>query len=231
VFYYGNLIGFSTGAANAANTQFVVTTKDIQYAANDLHTFLNPATPANAHDYNRDGKVDATDEVIASMNAANAPAPSLINLDFTGMVWSPAIVITQGGTYSGNWQSLNASVPAVVIQTTDPVVITNSKIRGMGDLIMSGVPGVNLTVTNTTGTALNPNRLRRAPGRFISLISYASADIENNTLTGTSGIELNGYGGRPTSITPVKVLRNSALNIDGRYSDGAGGFMTGANEQ
>src|SRR6185312_13485743 len=66
VFYYGSLIGFSTGAANASNTLITVTKQDVTYAANDLHNFLNPATPANAHDYNRDGKVDATDEVIAS---------------------------------------------------------------------------------------------------------------------------------------------------------------------
>jgi len=88
---------------------------------------------------------------------------------------------------------------------------------------------VNLTVLNTTGTALNPNHMGIAPGRFITVDGFASVDIENNTLISTSGIELNNYGGGPTSITPVKVLKNRAINIDGRYSDGASGFETGVN--
>ena len=154
-----------------------------------------------------------------------------MNLDFTGeRGGSPPLVITQGGTYSGNWQSLDRHTPAVAINTTEPVVITNSVVRGMDDLIVSGIGGVNLTVTNTTGYSLNPNELGTIPGRFALMQGAASVDLENNTLIGTSGIEIESYGGSPTAITPIKVLRNSALNIDGRFSDGGGSFLTGPND-
>jgi hypothetical protein len=100
----------------------------------------------------------------------------------------------------------------------------------MDNLIVSGVSGVILTVINTAGTSLNANHIGIAPGRFITVDGFASVDIENNTLISTSGIELNNYGGGPTAVNPVKVLRNRAINIDGRYSNGAGGFMTGVND-
>jgi hypothetical protein len=228
VFYYGSLIGFSTGAANPSNTQFQMSQGDIRYAAEDLHTFLNPAGLGNAHDYNRDGKVDATDEVIAGIGVSRGL--SLVNLDFETITWSPAIVITQGGTYSGNWESLDSKLPAVAVNTTQPVTIVNSNVRGMDNLIVSGVAGVNLTVLNTTGTALNPNHLGTAPGRFVTVDGFTTIDIENNTLISTAGIELNNYAGGPALFNPVKVVKNRSVNIDGRYSDGAGGFKTGVND-
>lgn len=230
VFYFGNLVGFSTGTTNASATKFVMKADDLAYVADDPHSVLNPAPVTNPHDFNRDGRVDAIDQLIARYNTNLVPAPSLANLDFTGLTWSLPLVITRGGTYSGNWQSLDVHQPAVAISTTEPVVITNSVVRGMDDLIVSAISGVNLTVTNTTGYSLNPNKLGRTPGRFALLHTIASADLENNTLIGTSGIEIETYGGAASATTPIKVLKNSALNIDGRLSDGGGSFLTGAND-
>ena len=51
------------------------------------------------------------------------------------IVYSGPIVITSGGTYSGNWQSNNPNVAAVTISTTAPVIINNSNIQSKGDLI------------------------------------------------------------------------------------------------
>jgi len=45
-------------------------------------------------------------------------------------------------------------------------------------------------------------------------------------MEGTSGIYLYGYGGDGTAGQSVHILRNQAKNIDGRYSNGNGGFLT-----
>ena len=47
--------------------------------------------------------------------------------------WSGPIVITEAGTYSGNWQSTDGKTPAVTVATTDPVVIENSHISSAAE--------------------------------------------------------------------------------------------------
>src|SRR5436305_274683 len=76
------------------------------------------------------------------------------------------IVITKGGTYSGNWQSLDYRVPVIAIRTSEPVVIQNSTLSGRGDLIVTSAAHAKVTIRNTTGTALNPNIAGVAPGHF-----------------------------------------------------------------
>jgi hypothetical protein len=135
------------------------------------------------------------------------------------------ITITKGGTYSGNWQSLNPNVPAVKITTTDPVVIQNSRLQGRGDLVQSVVDSVNVTVRNTYGYGLNPNVNGQSPGRFLTLYKPTNVVVENCYMESTSGIYLNG----DTSASSVKIRYNRAHNIDGRKSDGNGGFSSDFN--
>src|SRR5271163_2229707 len=70
------------------------------------------------------------------------------------VVWSDPIVITEGGTYSGNWQSTDAKTPAVTVATTAPVIIENAHVRSLGGLIKTTVAGSNLTVRNSLGVAV-----------------------------------------------------------------------------
>lgn len=65
VFYFGSLVGESMDSAAPAS----VTQADETAARSDPHSFLNPATVTNLHDYNRDGKVDVADQIIARNNA------------------------------------------------------------------------------------------------------------------------------------------------------------------
>lgn len=46
--------------------------------------------------------------------------------------YSGPVVITKGGTYTGNWESRDTNVPAIEVNTDQPVVIINSNIRGAG---------------------------------------------------------------------------------------------------
>ena len=138
------------------------------------------------------------------------------------IVYSGPIVITSGGTYSGNWHSNNPNVAAVTISTTAPVIIDNSNVQSKGDLIATGVSGVNLTVENTNGYGLNPNVAGDSPGRFLDAYNFANIVVEHDYLQSTAGIELDTHQG---SSGTVKILDNKALNIDGRISNGAGGWL------
>jgi hypothetical protein len=68
VFYFGNAVGESGNST----TDAIVNAADELAARNDLHSFLNPASITNPDDFNRDGRVDATDEIIARNNATTA---------------------------------------------------------------------------------------------------------------------------------------------------------------
>ncbi|WP_110885316.1 hypothetical protein [Deinococcus yavapaiensis] len=139
--------------------------------------------------------------------------------------FSGPITITKGGTYRGNWRSLSQRVPAVTIATSQPVIIEYSNIEGRGTLIYSAFKQADVTVRNSRAVALYPNRTigwYAFPGRFIHFEEFHNARIENNELVGTSGMYFRGFLGNPAKGQTIKVLRNRARNIDGRYSIGNG---------
>lgn len=82
VFYFGNLVGSSGG--------LTVTRADEVAARSDLHGFTNPAGITNVHDYNRDGRVDAVDQLIARRNVGG----SLVVLDPPPPAFASAAVLT-----------------------------------------------------------------------------------------------------------------------------------------
>jgi hypothetical protein len=135
-----------------------------------------------------------------------------------------AITITKGGTYSGTWESFDRT-PAVVIATKEPVIIENSTIRSRGNLIASGASHLNLTIRKTSGYGLNPNVAGVTPGRFLDVEEFNNIVVEECYLEGTSGIHLLNYWGDRTAGNTIKIRRNTVRNIDGRKSNGAGGYM------
>ena len=135
------------------------------------------------------------------------------------------ITITNGGTYSGNWQSLDPNVPAVSIQTTQPVTIENSNLQGRGHLIQAVQGGANLTVRNTYGYGLNPNVYGQPAGRFLQTNAAAKVVVEHCYMQSTSGIGLFSYQGDYSTSQSIRIRYNRAHNIDGRKSDGNGGFI------
>ena len=138
------------------------------------------------------------------------------------------LVIDHGGTYSGTWESDDANTPCVRIDTAEPVVIDHSTLRGRGHLIESRHDHANITIRNTTGVGLNPNVVGKCAGRFASIEGFASVTIENCSMDHTAGIYLLDYAGNRSADQSVHILRNCAHDIDGRHSDGQGGYATGA---
>ncbi len=186
---------------------------------------------AGATTYSDSGLAAATAYTyrVTATNAAGSSAwsntASATTAASSQIVYSGPITITQGGTYTGNWQSLDPNVPAVKIATSSPVVIQNSNISSKGDLINASVSNVHLTVQNTNGYGLNPNVYGLHAGRFASLQSFSNVVFKNDYMEGTSGIYLLNYSGNPSLGETVKITGNYAKDIDGRKSDGNGGYL------
>jgi hypothetical protein len=136
-------------------------------------------------------------------------------------------VIDRGGTYSGAWESDDANVACVRIDTSEPVIIENSTLRGRGILIVSDKRQAKITIRNTRGMGVNPNAAGRCVGRFANIERFASATIENCSLENTAGIYLLDYAGDHSERQTVRIVGNTSRNIDGRHSDGHGGYTSG----
>jgi len=222
--------------AGDANSDGVVNLADFKQIVNYYNVVTTGATWAQG-DFNGDGAVNYADMLLYQANYGKTggtvsggstgtitPAPTTPP---TNVTWSSPLVITAGGTYTGNWQSTNPGTAAITIKTSQPVTILNSNIQSRGNLIVSAVSHTNITIKGTHGWALNPNVSGQSPGRFLDAENFDNIDVENNTLVGTAGIEMGFYSGNGTASNTVKILKNNALNIDGRWSDGNGGFQTG----
>jgi hypothetical protein len=139
---------------------------------------------------------------------------------------SSVLIIDKGGTYVGQWEGDDSRTSVILVRTGEPVVIEHSTIRGCGTLIQSGVSHTNITVRNTHATGVHPHIAGRSTGRFFSAESFDHVVLENNDIEGTGGIYLLDYAGNLRSETAVRIMRNRVHNIDGRRSDGAGGFLS-----
>ena len=131
------------------------------------------------------------------------------------------LIITRGGTYTGG------EYESIAINTSEPVVIENLTLRGGRHLITSHYKHANVTIRNVRGYGVNPNVAGKSAGRFASLEGFDHVAIENCHMEGTSGVYLLDYAGDRSAANTVKILRNRAKNIDGRKSDGKGGYQTG----
>ena len=131
------------------------------------------------------------------------------------------LVITQGGTYSGNYQSLDSSVPCILVNTTAPVVLQGCRLAGAGHLIQSGT-GANLTVRECSGVGLTPSVDGQPPGHFLDAYQSQSLVVEHNTFSGTSGIVVDRWTGKSGTLT---VRYNRVRNVDGRWRNNGGSSL------
>ncbi|WP_157578849.1 glycosyl hydrolase [Pontibacter roseus] len=145
-------------------------------------------------------------------------APRMISEGYSG-----PIVITKGGTYTGNWESRNSEVPAVEIRTSQPVIITHSRIRGAGPLIRSTGLAADITVRHTSGYGITPTAWQdyEKPRRFLGVDVFRNIVVENCYMESTAGIYLGKrYDGNGSPEQTIKIRYNKARNIDGRIFGG-----------
>ncbi|MCJ8163499.1 glycosyl hydrolase [Pontibacter sp. E15-1] len=150
-------------------------------------------------------------------------ALALCPFQLKAQTYSGPIVITKGGTYTGNWESNDSEVSAVEIKTSEPLIILNSNIRGAGYLIKSWYNSANLVVRNTSGYGLPPTPYQnyKKPRRFVTVNNFKNLVIENCYLEQTAGIYAGTmYEGNGTPNETIKIRYNIAKNIDSRVYGG-----------
>jgi hypothetical protein len=139
-----------------------------------------------------------------------------------GVAYAAPLVITSGGTYSGNWETTNAATFAVDVRTTQPVVLENCNVRGKSDPLVRAVAHAHVTIRSCSAYGALPGIATRPRGHLLNGV-FAYADVENNYLEHTSGIQIAG-GLRPTvadTTATIRVLRNRVKDIDGRLPAGS----------
>ena len=142
--------------------------------------------------------------------------------------WSGPIVITRGGTYSGNWQSNDPRTPAVTVSTTEPVIVENSHIRSVSGLIKAETSGSDLIVRNNVAVAANAAAKGQPNGIFLQAASPARLDVENNYIeNASSGVVVHGYSGNRDGKQTIVIRANRVRNPSGLLSDGNGGYLPG----
>jgi hypothetical protein len=160
------------------------------------------------------------------LTATAIVASSIGNIQFSG-----PLTITQGGTYSGNWKSIDPQISAVTIATTEPVVIQNSYITGPNDLINDPYYGNNLTVRNVIGIGVNADVKGQANGVFVDAQNPALLDVEHCYFESVRfGVYVRGYGGNRDGTETVTILNNRGRNMIGLESDGNNGYLPGESQ-
>ncbi|MGI4886580.1 MAG: Ig-like domain-containing protein [Janthinobacterium lividum] len=143
----------------------------------------------------------------------------LVSAQAQTVTYADPIVITKGGTYTGNYRSNNSGQPAVLVNTNDPVILDGCNLAGAGNLIQAG-GGADLTVRNCRGQGLAPSVDNQAPGRFLDSYQAQRLVVEHNELVQTSGIVVNRWGGSGAPSQTLTVRYNRVRNIDGRWRNG-----------
>lgn len=155
---------------------------------------------------------------ILSLGSTVSNSPKATSANYSG-----PIVITKGGTYSGNWESRDADVAAVDVRTSEPVIIENSNVRGTGFLIRSQGYGADITVRNTRGYGLPPTPYTSyaKPRRFMAIDVFKNIIVENCYMQGTAGIYLGvEYTGNGSPSESICIRFNEALDINGQIYKG-----------
>ena len=137
--------------------------------------------------------------------------------------YTAPITIKSGGRYSGRWESLDPTVPAVTIETDEQVTIEDSVVTGPGNLIVAtgGKNGLHLLIQNVIGIGVDPSIPDKARGSFLTASAGNSIDVNHCSMQGVSfGVFL-----QDSTPTYLNISNNIATDMDDRASDGNGGSL------
>lgn len=151
--------------------------------------------------------------------------PLAVQAQAPNVTYSAPLVITRGGTYTGNFRSTDSNVACIKVETTQPVILENCILVGPGRLIDARPIHANLTVRGCKGYGQKPTQDNIPHGHFLEANSAKVLTIENNYFEHTRGITVYQWGGDGSPGQTLKVVRNYAKNIDGRFRNGGGQWV------
>ena len=140
--------------------------------------------------------------------------------------WEDPLVVNSAATIRGRNIRSQTDAPVVSINTTEPVLIEDCYLQSEagGRIITNnpGQPNIDVTIRNNRARALYPGGDGRSVGRFVIVQFVQSLIIEHNYFENTGGIYV--LGPQPTPSATILVRYNSAKNINGYVTDGAGSY-------
>lgn len=111
---------------------------------------------------------------------------------------------------------------AIYVTTSQAITIQNCVLKAQQRCISSLTNNSNITVRNNLLLSRNTTQTGQPPGRNVNLYQPGTIVVENNTIIG-GGILMQAAPSGPG--TTARIRYNRMLNVDGRLSDGAGGFI------
>jgi hypothetical protein len=121
--------------------------------------------------------------------------------------------------------SLDANIPAVLIQTAEPVTLVNCRVNSASDGVVSSVTGAHITIQGCRGAGLDPRVYGKERGAFLRVMKAASVTVEHNDISGFA-FGINFWGNMTSSSFIFQY--NRVHDLDGAESDGQGGRLIDA---
>ncbi len=190
VFYFGNAIG-ETGDSP---TDAQVTAADEARVSANACSLLNPASITNVYDFNRDGKVDASDQLLARNHVADtSTALQLIN------------------------------VPGINVPGTQVTVSTRA-LTSFTELVITGTSSVDsilVTQSGSTFTITSNGTVQTISGTFGDMKIYAGSAGGNITVDSSVTINNMVYGGTGVDTITDHALAsyNAIITVGGSGVD------------
>jgi len=185
VFYFGNLVGES--GKPPAGGQFIVTASDEAAARNDPHGFANPAAITNPHDYDRDGRINAADQLIARYSEGS----SLPVLQPPAATAALAIAAVDAGPTPQEQYMLELINRA----RADPA----SEAARYGVDLNEGLPAGTLSLDPRQPLAINPNLINSARSHSQWMLANQILDHNEGNLDPATRMQNAGYVFNPSS--------------------------------
>jgi hypothetical protein len=123
-----------------------------------------------------------------------------------------AVTISSGGTYTLNVLVTDSTVNAVTISTTAPVTIINSFVQHAGRGIWAPNTGTQLTVKNSTFTAITPST-SNPEQQVVNAWEPLSLTVEHNNLNYGHGIQVSTATYNVYQTTTLSISYNNFTNI------------------
>ena len=169
VFYFGNAVGESGNDLADA----IVNSVDELAARNNPQPFHTPATITNRYDYNRDGLVNATDQILARSSSTTPQAAlKLIALGQTGVLGRR--LFYNNSKFDGNASGLNSADDDAI--ATDKTALLPGATATLANYTSysQGINGVMIDVVGLTGTPTANDFIFRA-GNDDNPVGWATA--------------------------------------------------------
>jgi len=130
------------------------------------------------------------------------------------IIYSGPLTITKGGRYTGNYKSDDSNIPAITLQTYEPVEITNCNIVSSG-IHIKCPGGTTLNIHHNTFTGQTPTANSQW-GRVLDDYHPQFITFENNTVNHTGGLLID----HSDENTKSAIIRyNIFRNTDKRRTD------------